>query len=159
MKISQTAEYALRAVVWLAREPAASVGTQHIAKATHVPAGYLARVLQSLARAGLLESTPGRAGGFRLRRAPAEISVLDVVNAVDPVQRIVSCPLGLKAHRGHLCPLHRRLDDAAASVERAFAATNMAEIVAETRPVPALCQSESHPGRKEFGAGPLETRK
>lgn len=141
MTISQTAEYALRAIVWLARDPGTPLGTPRIARATHVPAGYLCRVLQALARAGLVESNPGRSGGFRLMRAPRDISVLDVVNAVDPVQRIVRCPLGLKSHRGHLCPLHRRLDDAAALVQRAYAETTIAEILAESSPIAALCES------------------
>jgi len=141
MTISHTAEYALRAIVWLARDPDIALGTPRIARATHVPAGYLARVLQALARAGLVESHPGRSGGFRLRRAPREISVLDVINAVDPVQRIERCPLGLKSHRGRLCPLHRRLDEAAALVQRAYAETSIAEIVAEATPIAALCES------------------
>jgi Rrf2 family protein len=142
MTISQTAEYALRAVVWLAREPNTSLGTAHIAKATKVPAGYLSRVLQGLARAGLLESSPGRSGGFRLARPPQAISVLDVVNAVDPVQRIARCPLGLAEHAGRLCPLHRRLDAAAAHVERTYAETTIAEIVAEGETGP-LCEHET----------------
>ncbi len=140
MTISQTAEYALRAIIWLARDPEAPLGTQRIARATRVPAGYLSRVLQSLARAGLVESNPGRTGGFRLKRAPREISVLDVVSAVDPVQRIVRCPLGLRSHRGQLCPLHRRLDEAAALVQGAYAATSIADLVAEASPVGVLCE-------------------
>jgi Rrf2 family protein len=141
MTISQTAEYALRAIIWLARDPRTPLGTPRIAQATRVPAGYLARVLQALARAGLVESQPGRSGGFRLLRAPHDISVLDVVNAVDPVQRIVRCPLGLKSHRKGLCPLHRRLDEAAALVQRAYAETSIAEILAEASPIAALCES------------------
>ncbi len=142
MLISKTAEYALRAVVWLAHTPDSPRGTPQAARATRVPAGYLSRVLQSLARAGLVESSPGRAGGFRLARSPRQISVLDVVNAVDPVQRVARCPLGLKSHRGgRLCPLHRRLDEAAAMVQRAYAETTIAEILTETSPTEALCES------------------
>ncbi len=141
MTISRTAEYALRAIVWLAREPDTPLGTPRIARATHVPAGYLSRVLQALGRAGLVESNPGRSGGFRLTRSPRKISVLDVVNAVDPVQRILRCPLGLRSHRGHLCPLHRRLDEAAAMVEHAFAETSIADIVSEAAPLGALCET------------------
>lgn len=140
MTISRTAEYALRAVVWLARDPDTPLGTPRIARATHVPPGYLSRVLQALARAGLVESNPGRSGGFRLKRSPRDISVLDVVNAVDPVERIVRCPLGLKKHHGQLCPLHRRLDEAAAMVQRAYAETTIAEILAEESPAGVLCE-------------------
>lgn len=139
MTISQTAEYALRAVVWLARDPNAALGTPRIAAATRVPPGYLSRVLQSLARAGLVESNPGRTGGFRLSRPPTRISVLDVINAVDRVERIERCPLGLKSHRGGLCPLHRRLDEAAAMVQKAYAETTIAAILAEDTTRRPLC--------------------
>ena len=140
MTISQTAEYALRAVVWLASRPDMNLSTQQIAEVTRVPAGYLSKVLQALARAGLVASQPGRTGGFQLTRPAREISVLDVVNAVDPVQRIRSCPLLLLSHEHELCPLHRRLDQALANVERAFAESTIAELISEpARNVP-LCE-------------------
>ena len=141
MTMCQSAEYALRAVVWLAAHPDANVGTPEIAKRTQVPPGYMSKVLQVLARAGLVESSPGRAGGFRLTRAADEISVLDVVTAVDTLERIRRCPLGLKSHRHELCPLHRRLDRVAAMVEQAYAETTIAEIVAEAAPLKALCET------------------
>jgi len=140
MMISQTAEYALRAVVWLASHPDQAIGTPRISEAAQVPPGYLAKVLQMLARAGLVTSTPGRRGGFQLTREPGAISVLDVVDAVDPIGRITTCPLGLASHRGKLCPLHRRLDEAMAEVERAFAGSTIAELIAgEGEPLP-LCE-------------------
>lgn len=60
-----------------------------------------------------------------------------IVQAVDPIQRINSCPLGLKAHETRLCPLHRKLDDALKSVEEAFAETTLQDIVsAPTQSIP-----------------------
>lgn len=141
--ISQTAEYALRAVVWLASQTDGSLGTPHIAKATKVPAGYLSKVLQSLARAGLVVSHPGRNGGFTLTRPPDEISVLDVINAVDPIQRIRECPLDLKSHGVNLCPLHRRLDEAMAKAEEAFAGSTIAELLAEPTSSTPLCEGNA----------------
>ncbi len=64
--------------------------------------------------------------------------MLDVVNAVEKLERIRRCPLGLKSHRHKLCPLHRRLDQVAAMVEQAYAETTIAEIIAETSPLAAL---------------------
>jgi Rrf2 family protein len=129
MTVSRTSEYALRAVTWLAAHPEGAFGTGHIARETQVPEGYLSKVLQQLARAGLVSSRPGRSGGFVLSRTPRRMTVLEVVSAVDPLQRITSCPLKLKAHRHCLCPLHRRLDDAIASVQSAFAATPIADLL------------------------------
>lgn len=139
--INQTAEYALRAAVWLASRPDQTWSTAQLAAATRVPAGYLSKTLQMLARGGVVESSPGRAGGFRLTRPPERISVLEVINAVEPVQRIKSCPLGLKSHRKQLCALHRRLDAVAEAMETAFAQTTLAEIVADPSPVLPLCES------------------
>ncbi len=140
MMISQTAEYALRAVVWLGGRPGEPVGTKQISEASQVPAGYLSKVLQMLARADLVISTSGRGGGFRLSRPPEEISVLDVINAVDPIQRIHKCPLDLQSHGTELCPLHRRLDDAMAQMEAAFANSTVAEMLAEKTGSPPLCE-------------------
>lgn len=142
MSVSQTAEYALRAVVWLAREPQHAVGTAQIARATHVPAGYLARVLQNLARAGLVTSNPGRFGGFRLALPAEHITVLDIVNAIDPIRRIKKCPLAIDAHRDRLCPLHRRLDAAIAATENAFREATVAELLAESSTAEPLCSPE-----------------
>ena len=146
--ISQTAEYALRAVVWLAGHPAAAMGTPGIAKITRVPPGYLSKVLQVLRRAGLVVSNAGRGGGFRLARPASKVTVLDVVNAVDPIRRIEQCPLGLKAHTGTLCPLHRRLDRAIGLMEQAFAESTIAELLPEADEEAPLCEDDDARGTK-----------
>ena len=129
--LSQTVEYALRAVVYLANRPGESARTSEIAELTKVPPAYLSKVLQALSREAIVTSRRGIGGGVTLSRDPSELTVLDVVEAVDPIQRINSCPLELKAHGVHLCPLHRRLDNAMKAVEEAFAATTLAEILGE----------------------------
>ena len=96
--ISQTTEYALRAVVWLAANPEKPLTAQQIAEATRVPAGYLAKVLQGLSRSGLLHSQRGLGGGFTLARSPSALTMWEVVQAVDPLKRIRSCPLGFEEH-------------------------------------------------------------
>jgi Rrf2 family protein len=127
---SQTAEYALRAVVYLAAEGNEARTAQQIAAATRVRAGYLSKVMQGLSRSGLVHSQRGLHGGFTLTRPPAELTVFDVLQAVDPIRRIRGCPLGLKGHV-NLCPLHRRLDQAMAMVEEALKRSTIAELLAE----------------------------
>jgi Rrf2 family nitric oxide-sensitive transcriptional repressor len=129
--ISQTAEYALRTILWLAIHEDAPQTTQQIATATKVPSGYLAKVLQSLVRAGLISSQRGLHGGFTLLGDPAELSPLDVINAIDPIRRIKDCPLGLDSHGEELCPLHRRLDDALAHIESVLAEARISELITE----------------------------
>jgi len=129
--ISQTAEYALRAVVSLAGHRDRPLTTREIAEKTRVPADYLSKVLQVLVRAGIVASRRGLGGGFTLARDPADLTILDVVSAVDPIQRIRECPLHLPEHRHALCPLHRRLDQAMAAIEESLQRTTVAEIMAD----------------------------
>jgi Rrf2 family protein len=138
--LSQTVEYALRAVVHMANRSPDACTTEQIAKSTRVPQAYLSKVLQSLVRAGIVRSQRGLGGGMMLARSPSELSLLEVVNAVEPIVRISVCPLGLAAHGARLCPLHKRLDDAMATVEEAFASTSLADILAEPSPSVPLCE-------------------
>jgi Rrf2 family protein len=137
--LSQTVEYALRAVVHLADQSPQACTTEQIAEVTKVPQAYLSKVLQALNRAGIVHSQRGIGGGISLVRSPAKLTVLDVVNAVDPIERIKTCPLGLEAHGVRLCPLHRRMDDALAMVEDAFRKTTLAEVLAEPTKSKPLC--------------------
>jgi len=139
MMISQTAEYALRAIVYLADQGEART-TQEIAAATLVPASYLSKVMQALSRARVVRSQRGLHGGFTLAKEPDELSVWDVIEAVDPIQRIRTCPLGLKAHGAKLCPLHRRLDDALALVESAFRESTVGDLLREPTKSKPLCE-------------------
>src|SRR3978361_1250727 len=123
--LSQTAEYALRAMVALASGPERSRTAQELSSEAKVPLDYLAKVLNLLVRAGLISGQRGRGGGFQAIGPASKLTVLKVVNAVDPLKRIKSCPLGLDAHGENLCPLHRKLDDAVKSIEEAFATTTI----------------------------------
>lgn len=137
---SQTVEYALRAVVHLAYEAPAARTTAQIAEATRVPRDYLAKILQGLAKKGIVCTQRGVGGGVSLAKEPADLTILDVVNAVEPIERITTCPLGLKAHGVRLCPLHRRVDDALALVESAFGKTTLAEVLSEPSESVPLCE-------------------
>ena len=136
---SQTVEYALRAVVHLASNAPRGQTTEEIAKATRVPQAYLSKVLQNLVQGGVVRSQRGIGGGMSLVKTPAELTILEVVNAVDPLQRIRTCPLGLAAHGVRLCPLHRRVDNALALVEDAFRGTTLQEVIDEPSESVPLC--------------------
>lgn len=136
---SQTVEYALRAVAHLTQMAPNPRTTDQIAEATKVPKAYLSKVLQSLVRADLVRSQRGIGGGMTLARTSDKLTILDVVNAVEPLQRIRSCPLGLSTHGLTLCPLHRRLDNALAMVEEAFKSTSLADLLAEPSSSIPLC--------------------
>jgi Rrf2 family protein len=145
--IPKTAEYALRAVVVLAREPQQSYSAEQIAKATRVPRRYAHKVLQALVRAALVRSQSGPGGGYALVRRPEELSILDVISAVEPITRLRRCPLGLKTHTS-LCPLHRQLDEAYESMERAFGQVRIAQLLNQPNGVPPLCELSQDAGGK-----------
>ena len=136
---SQTVEYSLRAVCYLASQSPKACTTDEVAVATKVPRAYLSKVLQSLGRAGVVHSQRGLGGGMTLNKNPKDLTILEVVNAVEPIQRITTCPLGLTSHGFRLCPLHRRLDNALAMVEKAFGGTTLAEVLSEPTSSRPLC--------------------
>lgn len=135
--ISQTAEYALRAAVYLAEQKEPQT-TAQIAEATQVPVGYLAKVMQILSRARIVKAQRGKQGGFTLSHEPKSLTVLTIVNAVDPVRRFHECPLGL--HGINLCPLHRSLDDAAKAIEETFGDTTIADLINVPKHRKPLCR-------------------
>jgi Rrf2 family protein len=140
---SQTVEYSLRAVCYLASQAPKACTTEEVAGATRVPRAYLSKVLQSLVRGGIVHSQRGLGGGMTLTKEPKDLTILEVVSSVEPIQRIKTCPLGLSSHGMRLCPLHRRLDNALAMVEKAFAGTTLAEVLSEPTSSRPLCEFPS----------------
>ncbi len=128
VSLSNSAEYALRAMVWLAAGAAEIQTTQQIAEGTHVPSAYLSKVLQSLSRADLVHSQRGLGGGFVLARPAREITALQVVEAVDPAHRPAGCPLSIAAHEGNLCALHRTVEEALAQSRKLLGKTTLAQL-------------------------------
>lgn len=137
--VSLTGEYALRAMVCLAQSPSEPLTVGKVAQTVKVSPGYLSKVMQQLAKAGLVRSRRGLNGGFTLGRPSDQITLLSVINAVDPFQRILRCPLGITDHGPNLCPLHRQLDDAVRRTEEAFANVTIADVLHEGGSVVPLC--------------------
>ncbi|MFV1996034.1 MAG: Rrf2 family transcriptional regulator [Verrucomicrobiales bacterium] len=106
--LSQTAEYALRAMSWLAIEsPEAAVRARDLSEGSGIPAHYLAKVLRRLVLAGLLESQKGLGGGFSLSREPSEILFSDILKAVDAYPSLDRCAFGWgECDAEKPCPLH-----------------------------------------------------
>lgn len=128
---TQTVDYALRAMVALASDPEQSKTTEELAEKTRVPKAYLSKVLQSLKRSGLIFAQRGLGGGVRLAHSPDDVTILAVVNTVDPIRRIHTCPLKIASHGTSLCSLHREVDDALAVLEATFAEKTLAQLLPE----------------------------
>ena len=131
--------------MYLAYEAPEARTTEQIHKATQVKKAYLSKILQGLARKGIVTTQRGIGGGVALAKSPEELTILDVVNAVEPLMRIKTCPLGLQSHGVRLCPLHRRMDLALESVETAFRNSTLAEVLAEPSKSVPLCDGPPTP--------------
>lgn len=139
--ISQSVEYALRALVLLAHAEQVPMTVLDLAKRAQIPAPYLAKLMQGLVRAELIRSRRGVGGGFTLGRGAREIAIWDIVQAVDPIKRIKACPLGIAGHL-QLCALHRRLDETTALVEDSLRKSSLADLLTEQPACGPLCANE-----------------
>ena len=108
MIYSRPCEYALRALTYITvNSDSELIRTQEIAEAEGLPAPFLAKLLQQLARSGILVSVKGPKGGFGLARPPKEISLLEVVTAIDGEDGFMRCAIGLAECTDTApCPLH-----------------------------------------------------
>jgi len=131
MQITRQADYALRAVIYLARmDQNSKASTKDIAEEQRIPPSFLAKIISQLSIAGLIQTSRGARGGVSLAKAPEEISILEVVEAIDgPMLNECTgnpntCPFGKD------CPLHRVWCEAKAELHEklstaTFAAANL----------------------------------
>lgn len=108
MVYSRSTQYAIRAMAHLATLSAGEfVRTRDIARSTGVPLPFLSKITQALSRRGLVESLRGRGGGISLTRPPRQITLEDIVLAVDGIEVADTCVLGLPACSDDTpCPVH-----------------------------------------------------
>ena len=106
--LSKSGIHAVRALILLAELPeGAYAGAVSIAEKINAPKNYLGKILQQLSRDGLLVSQKGLGGGFRLARAPKDISLHDVVEPIDQINRWTGCILGRDTcSEDNPCPIH-----------------------------------------------------
>jgi len=84
MQITRQADYALRAMLFLAKlEPTNRAATSQIAEEQHIPPSFLAKIISQLSIAGLIHTSRGARGGVLLARPPEDISILEVIEAID----------------------------------------------------------------------------
>lgn len=117
MRLTQTSEYALRAMAYMANLPAGeAVRARDLAVPTNIPPHYLSKLMRRLVVAGLITSQKGHGGGFQLARTPNAISLQDVLNAADVGLVDDQCAFGWsRCNSAKPCPLHpawSRLKDA-----------------------------------------------
>lgn len=128
--LSQTSEHAIRALLYLAQRPGASVPADRIARALGAPANYLAKTLSALARQGLVSSTRGPAGGFTLRGAADGITLADVVEAFGEPRSAGGCMLGDRPCSARTpCSAHEQWTAVQAAMRAPLRATTLADLL------------------------------
>jgi Rrf2 family protein len=108
LELTRRGDYAIRAMLHLARTDAAAVSGPAIAAATQIPERFVGQVMGDLARAGLVEARIGRRGGYRLAMPAEQISLLDIVEAIEGDTRRKTCVLsqGVCSYDG-ACEVHQ----------------------------------------------------
>jgi Rrf2 family protein len=135
MFVSQTAEYAIRAMSALATIPTGvRIRTADLGKATGIPGPYLSKILRRLVLAELLDSQKGLGGGFCLSRPAAEIPFIDILNAIDAFPTDGRCAFGWgNCDQLKPCPLHGAWSRLSQNIKDWANNTNLAEIAAEAK--------------------------
>ena len=129
--LSKTSEYALRAVLLLARHPCGKlVRASDLADGLAVPANYLSKILHALSRSGVLVSERGRHGGFRLARPAERTALADVIGPFHEIAPQSQCLLGRpRCNDAQPCPAHDRWRDVFGPVNDFFHDTMVAELL------------------------------
>ena len=148
MRLNEGVEWAAHCLALLAALPEEmALSAARLAEYHDVPAPYLAKSLQALAGAGLISSRVGRNGGYRLTRPPEEITLLDVVRAVDGDEPLFRCteirrqgPSRVAArHYAPICAIAAAMRRAEAAWRTELRATTIADIAEQVqRDAPAL---------------------
>ncbi len=130
MLLSQTGEYALRAVLYLAEHGAArTIQVGEMARALRLPRNYLSKTLHQLARAGVLASTRGKTGGFRLAVPPDRLSLHRVVAPFGDIDDRRRCLLGrAECSDRNACAAHAHWREVAEQVSTFFRETTIADL-------------------------------
>lgn len=129
MQITRQADYAIRAVLYISKlGPNQRAATSQIAQEQHIPPSFLAKIISQLSIAGLLQTSRGARGGVTLARTPEEITLLEVVEAIDGPIALNECVNDVNACTfGDECPLRPIWCDAQEDLVKRLKATNFAQ--------------------------------
>jgi len=141
--ISNTARHAIRALILLAQLPDSEfAGAAAVAQEIGAPQNYLGKLLQIMCKQGLVLSHKGHGGGFRLARDPHRISLYDVVDPIDDLNRKNGCILGqLLCSDGSPCPAHERFLAIVSAEERFLKETTIGQLTERYRATRAKKQA------------------
>jgi len=129
LELTRRGDYAVRAMLSLARPGAHQLTAAALASQTGIPAGYVPQVMGDLVRAGLVANRRGRSGGYRLARPASDVSLLEVVEAVEGDGRRKTCVLrGGPCRRDGACDVHDAFFRAQEAVFGTLASVSLADV-------------------------------
>ncbi len=132
MEITRQADYAVRAVLHVARLPNGTrAPTSTIAQEQGIPLPFLAKIISQLAVAGIVDAMRGASGGVRLARSPGDITMLDVIQVIDGPVALNRCVVGADScPYSPSCPMHEVWCDVQAELVQRLSKTTFAELAA-----------------------------
>lgn len=129
LQLTRRGDYAVRAMLSLARPGTTQLTAAAVAEATGIPPGYVPQVMGDLVRTGLVANRRGRSGGYRLARPADEVSLLDIVEAVEGDGRRRTCVLrGGPCRRDGPCDVHEAFAAAQEAVFGTLAGVSLADV-------------------------------
>jgi Rrf2 family protein len=142
MMLSNACKYAIRAVIYLAvnTKNNEKIGIKKIASEMSLPTPFLGKILQSLAKKGILNSTKGPNGGFALGSNFELVTFYDIINIVDGNDNFGHCFMGLEMCQGHpekqkYCPLHEKSEPLKDEIIKLFQSNTIIEVAEQIRAV------------------------
>ncbi len=153
MYVTRKADYAVRCVLLLAGEPARIFSAAEIAHSMSIPRSFLAKILQELSRGGIVRSTQGTRGGYRLSRDPSRINLLEVIEAVQGPSAANACAVDKRVcSLSRSCAVHPVWVSVRESVEKKLKKENFGRLAGRARnragAAPAVSSARVRSGRK-----------
>ena len=133
MIYTKTGEYAIRAILFLARQSEdALVMSSEVAKKEDIPSHYLAKILQRMAKYGYVDSYKGRGGGFKITKLALDSSILEIVEGIEGPVITLKCVTGLKeCSDEHPCPLHDEWSELRDNIHNLISSKSVREVAEE----------------------------
>jgi len=133
MIYTKTGEYAIRAILHLARQPKdVLVMSGQVAEKEDIPAHYLAKILQRMAKFGYVDSYKGRGGGFKITKLAMTSSILDIVERIEGPVITLKCVTGLKeCSDEHPCPLHDEWSELRDKIQHLITSKSVGQLAKE----------------------------
>jgi Rrf2 family protein len=134
MRLSKTTEYAIRAMSYMARQPDELMSVARLAEKLEIPYKYLARLMTQLSQAGLLSSTQGKRGGYRIARPLDQIHLHQIVEVVEGLANYHRCVLGYPScDDQNPCCMHHLWEPQLAGVRKMIYEHTLADLQQGTR--------------------------